>query len=180
MHSFFLLTLLGTHIDTASKDISEDGSYCFRSHKNNLLQPVLQKSAISKILAFFSLDFIVQNVLLPDALLILLFLVLHSCYTWFLAHSFPALWDVPFLLVVDILKKVPFAPSVHNAYISVKVKPVLFSSYLLLLSLSINIMKMGRKNNKNEKVQHHTEGVFIALYLRKADLWESFPICIIT
>lgn len=41
-------------------------------------------------------------------------------------------------------------------------------------------MNISKKNNKNEKMQHHTEGHFVALYLRKADLWESFPIGIIT
>lgn len=86
--------------------------------------------------------------------------------------SFPALGNVPFLLVVNILKKVALTPSVHKAYISVKVKLLLFSSHLLLLILPINIMKISRKSNKKEKMQHYTEGLFIAHYLRKADLQE--------
>lgn len=55
LHSFFLLTLLGIHIDTASKDISEDGSYHFRSHKNNLLQLCYKKVQSQRFLLSFLL-----------------------------------------------------------------------------------------------------------------------------
>lgn len=108
LHSFFLVTLLSICIDTASEDISQEGSYCFRSH-NKYWIIVCQKKVVSKILTFISLDFNGQNVLLPDVLLILLIwsciLVTHTFQLCFflLSEMFPFCWQR-----ILILKMVPF------------------------------------------------------------------------
>lgn len=100
---FFLLLLVSIYIDTAPNDISWDGCYCFRSHNKKWI--VIPARKIKYSIKDFPLLFSLRYCADSSASWCCSYshaLVLHSCYIQFLAVSFPALWDIPFLLMANI------------------------------------------------------------------------------